>query len=488
MAGKPPPAKAVGLWRNVVKGEDGPALEVHYDVGSVLGKGAFGTVRLVKDKRTNELLACKSISKARLITQEDTDDVRREVEILNLLTPHQTIANLRAVYEDRATVHLVMEYCQGGELFERIIEKKNFSEADAARFFRQMVEMVHHCHHLGVMHRDIKPENFLLTDKTDRADLKACDFGLSDYYKPGQRFSSIIGSAYYVAPEVLRRSYDASCDIWSLGVILYILLSGMPPFWGDTEKDIFSQILAGNLDLQTPPWPEISEEAKDLVCRILTHDVAARLTAEQMLQHPWLREHGVASDRPLDSVVISRLRNFSNMTKLKKAAILAAAQYLSTEEIQGLRELFRLFDKNGDGHITLDELREGLMQNETLLSEGDLAALLQNTDLDGNGTIDYEEFVAAMVNLNLLEREEVAIKAFQQFDKDGSGTLTADEVAAAVGQAGIMSPEEAAALIATHDLNRDGVLDYSEFVQMLRENDSQLRRASETFKRGLNPL
>ncbi|PRW33551.1 calcium-dependent kinase [Chlorella sorokiniana] len=473
----------MSVWKDIVRKEDGPQLEQDYTLGRVLGKGAFGVVRLALDKKTGQMYACKSISKAKLISPEDVEDVRREVDILNLVSPHHTVAGLKSVYEDRNAVHIVMELCVGGELFERIVSKGTFSEADAARFFRSMVEMVAHLHALGVMHRDIKPENFLLTDETDAANLKACDFGLSDFFKPDQRVSALIGSAYYVAPEVLRRSYGPECDIWSLGVVLYILLSGMPPFWGDDEKAIFTSILRGNLDFATPPWPQISQPAKDLVRTILNFDTKQRATADQILQHPWLREHGVAPDKPLDSVVISRLRNFAGMTKLRKAAILAAAQHLSYEEIHGLKELFKSFDRNGDGRITLDELRAGLTRHNKL-ADCEIEQILRDIDVDGNGVIDYEEFLASTVNLALLEREEVCMKAFAKLDKDGNGTLTADEVAEAMGCTGRMSEQEVRDVIARYDVNGDGIIDYSEFLKMLRESDPELRKASSTLKRG----
>ncbi|PSC70004.1 calcium-dependent kinase [Micractinium conductrix] len=475
---------AMTVWKDIVRPENGPQPEQDYTVGNVLGKGAFGVVRHVVEKETGQSYACKSISKAKLITKEDVDDVRREVEILNLVSPHTTVADLKQVYEDRYAVHIVMELCVGGELFERIVAKGTFSEAEAARHFRRMVEMVAHLHALGVMHRDIKPENFLLTDQTDAADLKACDFGLSDFFKPEQRFSALIGSAYYVAPEVLRRSYGPECDIWSLGVVLYILISGMPPFWGDNEKEIFTSILRGQLDFQSAPWPSISPAAKDLVRRILTFDTKARANASEILAHPWLHRHGVAPDKPIDSVVISRLRNFAGMTKLRKAAVLAAAQHLSYEEIHGLRELFRSFDRNGDGQITLDELREGLAR-QARLADGEVEQMLRDTDVDGNGVIDYEEFVASTVHLSLLEREEICIKAFQQLDKDGSGTLTADEVAEAMGMAGRMSADEVKETIQRYDKNGDNQIDFGEFLKILHENDPQLLRAAESLKRGM---
>ncbi|GAB4815929.1 hypothetical protein N2152v2_002975 [Parachlorella kessleri] len=459
-----------------------PSLEADYTLGKVLGKGAFGVVRLVLEKRSGELFACKSISKAKLITKEDVEDVKREVEILHLLTGHPNIAGLKATYEDKHSVHLIIEYCKGGELFERIISKGTFSEAEAARYFRQMVEVVHHCHVSGVMHRDIKPENFLLTTEKDDAELEACDFGLSAYFRPGQRFTQLIGSAYYVAPEVLSHNYSYEADLWSLGVVLYILLSGIPPFWGDNESEIFGRIKAGYVDFETAPWPSISSEAKDLVLRMLTKDPAARTKTDQMLKHPWLVRHGVASEKPLPPLVITRMKKFAGLNRLKKAAIVTAAKYLSPDQIEGLRHMFESFDRNGDGSISLAELREGLLQMDSALTETELLQVMKDTDVDNSGAIDYGEFLAATINMSMLEREEVLMKTFHELDRDGSGFLSADEIAAAVGDMSSLSADDIKAMIQEHDVNGDGVIDYTEFITMLRENDSTLKRAATSLR------
>ena len=206
---------------------------------------------------------------------------------MNLVGGHRHVVTLKSTHEDGDAVHLVMELCAGGELFDSIVAAGSFSEAKAAAIFRRMVEVVSHCHQLGVMHRDLKPENFLLTEKGAAAELKLTDFGLSVFFKHGERFRDLVGSPYYVAPEVLRKNYASSADMWSLGVILYILLSGLPPFWGDTEDQIFKMVLRGAIDFTSEPWPRISDAAKDCVRRLLTVDPAARATAAEILQVGW---------------------------------------------------------------------------------------------------------------------------------------------------------------------------------------------------------
>jgi calcium-dependent protein kinase len=202
-----------------------------YTVGKELGRGQFGVTSLCTHKATGQKFACKTISKRKLSTKEDIEDVRREVQIMYHLSGQPGVVELKGAYEDKSNVHLVMELCAGGELFDRIIAKGHYTERAAASLLRTIVEIVHTCHSMGVIHRDLKPENFLLLSKDENAPLKATDFGLSVFFKEGEVFRDIVGSAYYIAPEVLKRSYGPEADIWSVGVIVYILLSGVPPFW-----------------------------------------------------------------------------------------------------------------------------------------------------------------------------------------------------------------------------------------------------------------
>jgi calcium-dependent protein kinase len=356
-----------------------------YTLGRVLGRGQFGTTRLAAEKASGAELACKSIAKRKLATPEDVEDVQREVQIMHHLAGSPAVVTLKGAYEDKHNVHLVMELCSGGELFDRIVAKGHLSEKDAAGLMRTIVSVVAHCHSLGVIHRDLKPENFLLASPAEDAPLKATDFGLSVFFKPGQVFTDIVGSAYYVAPEVLRRSYGHEADIWSCGVILYILLSGVPPFWGETEQQIFDSILKGDLDLASDPWPSISESAKDCVRRMLTQDPKARATADAVLQHEWMRENGTARDTPLDNVVLTRLRGFAGMNKLKKEALKVIAGGMSPEEIAGLRVLFEEIDADGSGSITVDELKAAMAKRGSAVARAEMESLLASIDLDATG-------------------------------------------------------------------------------------------------------
>ncbi|XP_072950116.1 calcium-dependent protein kinase 24-like [Typha angustifolia] len=460
-----------------------PNLREHYRIGKKLGQGQFGTTYLCVEKSTGAEYACKSIPKRKLLCREDYEDVWREIQIMHHLSEHPNVVRIKGTYEDNLFVHLVMELCAGGELFDRIILKGHYSERKAAQLIKTIVGVVEACHSLGVMHRDLKPENFLFASTDEDAALKATDFGLSVFYKPGDTFSDVVGSPYYVAPEVLRKYYGPEADVWSAGVILYILLSGVPPFWAETEAGIFRQILQGRLDFETEPWPGTSESAKDLIRNMLNRDPKKRFTAHDVLCHPWIVDDTVAPDRPLDSAVLSRLKQFSAMNKLKKMALRVIAESLSEEEIGGLKELFKMIDTDNSGTITFDELKDGLRRVGSELMEHEIQALMDAADIDNSGTIDYGEFLAATVHMNKLEREENLISAFSFFDKDGSGYITIDELSQACREFGLTDVhlEE---MIKEIDQDNDGQIDYGEFAAMMRKGNGGIGRR--TMRNNLN--
>lgn len=449
-----------------------PTIWECYTKGGELGKGAFGIVSEVTRKATGERFACKAISKARLASSEDVDDIRKEMQILNLVSDHSNIAGLNNTYEDDSNVYFILELCKGGELFDRIVSEGTFSERKAAQYFRIMVEVIHHCHQLGVIHRDIKPENFLLTTKGDSAELRTADFGLSCFFHHTEEFDSIVGSAYYVAPEVLRRKYSWQADLWSLGVILYILLSGMPPFYGDTETQIFKMILKGEVDLQSAPWPNISSQAKDLIRKLLVQNPSKRLTSSEALQHEWLREHQVVSDVPLDSVVVTRIRQFAANSRFKKAAIGVMANCLSPSELTGLEHLFHSIDQDGNGSISAQEMKQALQTMGNKIPDDQLAELMSVADQNGDGTIDWQEFLAATVHINKLENDDIIMRAFKKFDRNGDGAITPEEVAEVLKDQGL-SLDEVHKLIEEHDTNKDGSIDYHEFTAMMKGADPE---------------
>lgn len=441
-----------------------------YSLGKKLGQGQFGTTFLCIEKATGYQYACKSIAKRKLVTDEDVEDVRREIQIMHHLAGHPNVISIKGAYEDAMAVHVVMELCAGGELFDRIIQRGHYTERKAAELIRTIVGVVEACHSLGVMHRDLKPENFLFVNQQEDSLLKTIDFGLSVFFMPGDTFIDVVGSPYYVAPEVLKKRYGPEADVWSAGVILYILLSGVPPFWAESEQGIFEQVLRGDLDFVSDPWPAISESAKDLVRKMLVRDPKRRMTAHQVLCHPWVQVDGVAPDKPLDSAVLSRLKQFSAMNKLKKMALIVIAESLSEEELAGLKEMFKMIDTDNSGQITFEELKVGLKKVGANLKESEIYDLMQAADVDNSGTIDYGEFIAATLHLNKIEREDHLFAAFSYFDKDGSGYITQEELQHACDEFGIKDVrlEE---IIKEIDEDNDGRIDYNEFAAMMQKGN-----------------
>ncbi|KAH9651760.1 calcium-dependent protein kinase 33 [Citrus sinensis] len=456
-------------------------VKLHYTIGKELGSGSSAIIYLCTENSTGLQFACKSISKKKIIAAHERDDVRREVEIMRHLSGQPNIVQFKAAYEDDQCVHIVMEYCAGGELFDRIIARGHFSERDAASVFRVIMNVANVCHSKGVMHRDLKPENFLLTSKDENAVLKAIDFGLSVFIEEGKEFRDVCGSAFYVAPEVLRRRYGKEADIWSAGVILYILLCGVPPFWADTDEGIFEEIRKGEIDFQIDPWPVISSSAKELVRRMLTQDPKKRVTAAQVLEHPWLKESGEASDKPIDTAVLFRMKQFMAMNKLKKLALKVIVENLPTEEIQKLKQKFTEMDTDKSGTLSYDELKAGLAKLGSTLREVDVKQYMQAADIDGNGTIDYIEFITATMQRHKLERFEHLDKAFQYFDKDNDRYITVDELETAFKEYNMGDDATIKEIMSEVDRDKDGRISYDEFCAMMKRGTQRLGFASRSL-------
>eukprot|EP00257_Ricinus_communis_P024773 XP_025012187.1 serine/threonine-protein kinase PEPKR2 [Ricinus communis] len=253
-------------------------IEDDYISGATIGRGKFGSVWLCRSKSTGVEFACKTLRKG-----EET--VHREVEIMQHLSGHPGVVTLHSVYEESECFHLVMELCSEGRLIDQMVEEGQYSEQRAANIFKDVMSVIKYCHDMGVVHRDVKPENLLLMSS---GKIKLADFGLAMRISNGQTLSGVAGSPAYVAPEVLSGNYSEKVDIWSAGVLLHALLVGVLPFQGDSLEAVFEAIKNVKLDFHTGIWEGISKPARDLVSRMLTRDVSARITADEVLRHPWI--------------------------------------------------------------------------------------------------------------------------------------------------------------------------------------------------------
>ncbi|CAK9158228.1 unnamed protein product [Ilex paraguariensis] len=410
-------------------------LTAKYELGKEVGRGHFGHTCWAKGKKgelKNQPVAVKIISKAKMTTAISIEDVRREVKILRALSGHKNLCKFYDVFEDANNVYIVMELCEGGELLDRILSRGGrYAEEDAKTLVMQILSVVAFCHLQGVVHRDLKPENFLFATKDEDASMKLIDFGLSDFIKPDQRLNDIVGSAYYVAPEVLHRSYSVEADMWSIGVITYILLCGSRPFWARTESGIFRSVLRADPNFDDAPWPVVSPEARDFVKRLLNKDHRKRMTAAQALTHPWLRDENRAV--PLDILIYKLVKSYIRATPLKRAALKALSKALTEDELIYLRAQFNLLEPK-DGCVSLDNFRSALMKNVTnAMSESRVPDILNVIEPLSCKSMTFEEFCAAAISTYQLEAlegwESIANKAFECFEEEGNRVTSVEELA-----------------------------------------------------------
>ncbi|ERM97367.1 hypothetical protein AMTRI_Chr04g246910 [Amborella trichopoda] len=443
-----------------------------YDLGEEVGRGHFGytcSARFKKGELKGQQVAVKIIPKAKMTTAIAIEDVRREVKILRALTGHTNLVQFYDAYEDHDHVYIVMELCEGGELLDRILSRGGkYSEDDAKAVMVQILNVVAFCHLQGVVHRDLKPENFLFTTKDENSQLKAIDFGLSDFVKPDERLNDIVGSAYYVAPEVLHRSYSTEADVWSIGVIAYILLCGSRPFWARTESGIFRAVLKADPSFDEAPWPSLSLEAKDFVKRLLNKDSRKRMTAAQALSHHWIRNFSTLKV-PLDIHIFKLIRAYLCSSSLRKSALMALSKTLTVDELFYLREQFQLLEANKNGCISLENIRMALMKHATdAMKESRVHELLTSMTALLYRKMDFEEFCAAAISVHQLEGldrwEQHARSAFELFDKEGNRAIVIEELASELGL-GPCVPVHAV----LHDWIRhtDGKLSFLGFVKLL---------------------
>jgi len=285
-------------------------IEEKYDLGKIIGRGAFSVVKIGVRKSNKNKYAVKCISK-KLIDKKELTLLEREIDIMQKLQ-HPNIIGLVEVIDTPDTLYLVLEFASGGELFDAIVNRGNYTEAQAAVLVKQILEAIAYVHTHGIAHRDLKPENLLLANEPGQPDLiKIADFGLSKDFGAEQMATSC-GTPDYVAPEVLGGEvYDSAVDIWSIGVITYVLLCGFPPFYGENQKELFENIMRGNYDFPDPEWSGVSEDAKSFIKKMLVVEPDKRYNADQCLKDKWLQD--LTTDKKKD---LKRVETF-NSSKFK---------------------------------------------------------------------------------------------------------------------------------------------------------------------------
>jgi len=447
-----------------------------YDVDKKkIGEGSYGTVSKATNKSTGALRAVKSISKVQM---KKHDRFKEEIAIMKMMD-HPNIIKLYESFQDSRCFYVVMELCVGGELFDRIIDLGHFTEVQAAIVMKQIVQAIFYMHENKVCHRDLKPENFLFSGKEalEKSLLKIIDFGLSCKFQEGQSLTTKAGTPYYVAPQVLAGKYDQASDLWSCGVIMYVLLCGYPPFYGESDAEVLSKVRLGNFSFNAADWKNISDDAKNLIRMLLKMNPRDRYCAEQALNHDWIKNKAPkATNANLQEGFVDNLRGFRSQNKLKKAALQCIANQLSDTQIKNLRETFMSLDSNGDGLLTVNELKEGLAKAGLKEIPPDLQDIMQHIDSDGSGVIDYTEFLAATLDKKLYLQEDVCWAAFRIFDKNGDGKICEQELKEVLGDqdvGNVVGADRLKELMSQIDANNDGMIDFTEFMQMMRGSNEK---------------
>jgi calcium-dependent protein kinase len=437
-----------------------------YTVEKEIGAGGYARCLLVKNKTTGQLYACKELQKNKL---NNVASLKSEIQILIKLD-HPNIIKLYEIYENDNYIYLVMELCTGGELFDRIIQKteqgKQFTEKEVANIFQQMMSAINYCHSNKIVHRDLKPENLLLATQDENSPIKVIDFGMSRIFNNKQAMFDKVGTAYYISPEVLDGFYDEKCDIWSAGVILYILLCGYPPFNGNDDDEIFESIKKRKFVFPDAEWANISKEAKDLINKMLS-DPLTRLTAEQVLGHPWLVNQLNKNTKAKEiKINFNTFKTYSGANKLSRAVLTYIASRLTDDEVKKLKDAFQKIDVNGDGMLTLDELKNAISQNPEV-HVMNIEQIFKTIDTDNSGVINYTEFLAASIDKRIYLQEDKLRDAFKLFDEDKSGKISKSEISKVLKFK--KSGAEMTKLFEKYDLNGDGEIDFDEFLNMMKD-------------------
>ena len=412
-----------------------------YKLGETLGQGAFGTVRKAVHKVTGQERAIKILKKR----QQDERKFFLEVSILTKLS-HPNIMDIYEFYEDKANFYIVSELCKGGELFDKITEKGFFREAEACPIMLQLVSAICYSHSNNIVHRDLKPENIMLESSTSANPIvKLIDWGGARYFSKNKKMSTIKGTPYYIAPEVIKEVYDEKCDIWSLGVILYVLLCGYPPFNGDSDVEIIQNVQRGKFVFPEEEWDVISPECKDLIKKMLTYEPAKRIGAKEVLLHPWFShyEEKIKQDKKVAKSA------FENLNLLKQ---------------------FLAWDKNKDGVLNKQEIIESYRNVYGTIDPDIVENIIKSIDLDGNGVIDYHEFLNCTMNREKILSKKNLQYAFNAFDKDGNGSISIDEIMSIFKKtSNNVDKKVFEKMMKDADSNGDGSIEFEEFNSIMEK-------------------
>ena len=403
--------------------------------------------------------------------------MRRELELLRLVD-HPNIIKTYEMYEDEKYVHIVMEELTGGDLFDHLIGRGQYTEAEAATLLKKIISAINHLHSLHICHRDIKPENFLYESPDHGADVKLIDFGLSTKFGEDS-MHTVVGTPYYVAPEVLRGNYGKECDVWSLGVLLYVLLVGYPPFNGNSQQEIFKKIVFGEYDFNQREWEEVSLEARSLIVSMLFVNPRERATLDDVLSHEWFRIHeNTQKKKRVPLLILDKLKNYKAPKRLKQEALKIVVKLLSNQQIDELRvrlrqQAFEAIDTEHTGFLTVGELQRAMERAGLQLAREEITRtiyleIMNKVDYLHLGKLNYTEFVLATLDRKKVMTEEILFNTFKYFDTENTGFITPANLGQAFKHAGYeIDPAEIGDMIKEFGLSSECEIGFEEFQQMI---------------------
>jgi calcium-dependent protein kinase len=422
-------------------------------------------VLLAKSKETGVEVAVKPYTSVG-ISKEEQRVLRNEVEIfLSLDHPH--VARLIAVYEEKHRLLLVMEVCKGGEILDAVTKKGFFSEAQAASIVEQMLLSVNYLHAKHIVHRDLKLDNFLY-ESEDKDHVKLIDFGMSRYWTNNRKMKLACGTVGYMAPECLSQSYTIACDLWSMGVTTYVLLSGRMPFEGN-EQQMMEKTKCGTYSMESPQWASISEEGVDFVHNLMERDVNKRMTAEVALQHPWIMSKGTRSSgvQELDANILRSLQSFAETSEFRRVCLQLMTYSLSLEDRKQVRDSFLQIDQAGTGQVSLAELRKVLADH---VSDQEAKQIFASLDTTSDDKINYTDFLAAMLTSRIVQNEGHMRAAFNRFDREGNGTISLANLKHVLGNT--HKGDEIDELFKQIDVSHDGLIQFDEFMTYIQGDNT----------------
>ena len=441
-----------------------------YDLQENIGKGSFGSVFKVVHRSTNQIRAMKVIKKETVKFQDDDKKFLKEIEILRSAN-HPNIIKIFEYFMDDTNYFIIMEFISGGELYDIISQWKDFSEKKSAYIIKQILSAVNYLHSANIIHRDLKPEN-MLVDKISKniineeeINVKIIDFGTCNFLEKEGKLTLKVGSPYYIAPEVLKRNYNNKCDIWSCGVILYVLLVGYPPFTGETPEELFENIKKGEFSMDETSWKSISSNAKSLVKKLLEYDSSLRYTAQEALDHPWINQKNHEEENVNSSSMkelINNIRIFNAGEKFQQATISYIVHFLyPSEEIQDFIKVFKSIDINNDGKLSYQELYNGLEKAFGKdIKNIEMKKFIKEIDCNSDGVISYQEFLSAAINKNKLLNEQNLKHAFEFFDTDNDKKLSVEEIKKVLGTS---KQNYVSQLMDVIDHDKNNTIDFEEF-------------------------